>query len=429
MNNVRTSIKLGSPLLVVVVLSLSACFGSPQDAPSQQDSPDKPDPQPLLEERSAEQLLEELDTWNGEEEPLFDFDEGPNFWDEGPYDLEEQFTSQDYFGGPTFETVTVLDPVANAFTVEMPLGWDSTVFSSGTFSDSRQTMLSVSPSGDTMLFVGDPSAPAYWSPSDPANQNDMTISLVEQMETSEWSEFQHATQWTENWVYEKFGNLNGFYLFGTEDLPDDAAEASYLLEQALGYSIMATAARTFFQYDTDLGPMNALVHGTTFGTSQAWNIQVRGVATFGDPVEYDQMTENIARSLKFTDEWEQQKDQYWGSIQANHNANMDWIQQSSAAHQAKMESIWAANDASMGNYYDRMSSMDSSQRSFLNYIQEENTVQTSSGDLFQVAQGADNYYVNPSTGEAVAGNSAFGEQDLFDMGLNPSDWEQAEIVP
>ena len=93
-----------------------------------------------------------------------------------------------------------------------------------------------------------------------------------------------------------------------------------------------------------------------------------------------------------------------------------------------MQGIWAANDASMNNYYQRMEAMDSNQRSFLNFIQGENTVRNDAGQVFQVAQGADVYYVNPGTGATVGGNVNFSEQDLIAMGLNPSDWTLTEVI-
>ena len=66
-----------------------------------------------------------------------------------------------------------------------------------------------------------------------------------------------------------------------------------------------------------------------------------------------------------------------------------------------MEAIWAQGDASMQSYYNRMDSMEHTQRDFLNYINEEETV---SG------------YVN------------FGDARLRQLGLNPSDDEQVTVV-
>lgn len=343
------------------------------------------------------------------------------------------------FSGPTMETVTMLDPVAASFTAEVPLGWDSTLFSTGTFGDHRQTVISVSPDGLTIIFSGDPYLPFYWSPSHPDNQTEAAQFLINESSTTEWREYEPATTWVEQWTVDKFGGLDGFAILGTEELPDEAAEATQILEESLGIPVFVTAARTHFQYETDIGTMSGIVNGSTQDGGQFWNASVSGLSTIGDPYDYEPMVDALARSSRITPEWSQRQDQYWRDIQAqsdaftqqltdNHNANMAWIRDSSMAHQAKMEGIWAANDASMNNYYTRMSAMDDNQRSFLNYIQGENTVQTSTGQTFQVAQGADVYFVNPSTGATVGGNSAFSSQDLAEMGLNPSEWSATQVV-
>jgi hypothetical protein len=111
-----------------------------------------------------------------------------------------------------------------------------------------------------------------------------------------------------------------------------------------------------------------------------------------------------------------------------HQANMAWIQDSANAHQQRMESIWAANDASIAGYYDRMASGDVAQRSFLNYINEESTVQSSSGQKFQVDSSYDRYWVNPSTGEYAGGDVNFGESQLRELGLDPSAYEEMPTV-
>ena len=93
-----------------------------------------------------------------------------------------------------------------------------------------------------------------------------------------------------------------------------------------------------------------------------------------------------------------------------------------------MEAIWAAGDASMAAYYERMDAMDYTQMQFLNYINEENTVATSSGQNFQVDNSYDRYWLNPSTGAYVGGDINFGDSQLRELGLNPSDYEEVQVV-
>jgi len=340
---------------------------------------------------------------------------------------------------PTTETTTMVDPVAQSFTVEVPSGWDSTAFSTGMYSDHRTTVISVSPDASTVLFVGDPALPDYWVPSDPNNQTDAVRSWVDMSERAVWSEYQDAGSWVAEWVQGKFSALDGFVMHGTEDLPDDAAQIAQMIAQATGAQVMVTAARASFEYASAAGTMSGSVRGVTFGGPQTWAAQVQGLSTLGNVGDYEPMVQAMSTSLQTTPEWASRQQDFWQGMTArseaftqqliaNHHANMEWIRTSSVAHQQKMESIWAANDASMASYYQRMDSLDSSRRSFLNYIQGEHTVRNSSGQSFQVAQGADVYYVNPSTGQSLGGDVRFSEQDLVEMGLDPSDWTLTEIV-
>ncbi|MCB1040734.1 MAG: hypothetical protein KDA94_14560, partial [Acidimicrobiales bacterium] len=79
-------------------------------------------------------------------------------------------------------------------------------------------------------------------------------------------------------------------------------------------------------------------------------------------------------------------------------------------------------------FYDRMASGDVEQRQFLNYINDESTVQSSGGQKFQVDSSYQRYWLNPSTGEYAGGDIDFGEQQLRDLGLDPGSYEEVEIV-
>ena len=151
------------------------------------------------------------------------------------------------------------------------------------------------------------------------------------------------------------------------------------------------------------------------------------------------MVQAMSNSLQITDDFtvraQANHDNSMAQIQAfgeeltrQHNANMAWIQQSASAHQSRMEAIWAQGDASMQNYYNRMDSMDHTQRDFLNYINEEETVSGGSTGTRQVATGATNYWVNKNDGTYVGGDVNFGDTQLRALGLNPNDYEQVTVV-
>lgn len=340
---------------------------------------------------------------------------------------------------PTTAVVSMTDPVAQSFSVDVPEGWDSVAYSTGTYDDHREAVVSVSPDGNTVLFIGDPKLPAYYDPDHPDNAQQWFRDWIDQSDVADWAAYTHAVDWTQEWVLRKFGELDGFLLLDTVDDPAEAQKIVDAVQQATGASVQATVARTSFTYETESGIVSAKVTGSTMNSGSAWFADVQGLSTLGEVADYEPMLGAMARSKKTDPNWTARRDEVWAQqraqseaftqqLIANHNANMAWIQNSAAAHQSRMEAIWAAGDASMQNYYDRMDSMDGNQRSFLNYISEENTVAGPTGQTWQVATGQTNYYVNPTNGQYVAGDINFDESDLREMGLNPNDFELTQIV-
>lgn len=151
------------------------------------------------------------------------------------------------------------------------------------------------------------------------------------------------------------------------------------------------------------------------------------------------MTQAIASSIEVTPDFtaiQQQRhnqtmaqiDQWTREMTDRHEANMARLHASASAHQERMQAIWASNDAQMTSYDDRMQSSDVSHRQFLNYINEESTVQSTSGSKFQVQTGFETYWVNPSTREYVGGDVGLDEQALRNMGYDPSQFERMPVT-
>src|SRR5690606_8396829 len=65
---------------------------------------------------------------------------------------------------PTTETVQIMDPVEEAFWVDVPQGWSSAAYLSSEGDVQHFVVTSVSPDGRTVLFLGDPRMPQYWDP-------------------------------------------------------------------------------------------------------------------------------------------------------------------------------------------------------------------------------------------------------------------------
>lgn len=343
---------------------------------------------------------------------------------------------------PTTDTVQVLDPVAEAFFVNVPVGWDSAAYLSTEGDVSNFVTTSVSPDGRTVLFVGDPKMPQYWSPD---QASEITYNFAEFLELMEVVAYTPADTYFPQYTADKFGQLPGFAITGVEaDAERVAAMQAAFAAAGLG-TPEAHAVDVMFEYSMDDGtPMQGLVQGMTINGGAFWQASVQGLATDRTVAEYQPMLEAMSASVTtnpdYTARQQAQHEANMADIQAEiqamtarHQANMAWIQRSAQAHQQRMQSIWAANDASMANFYDRMDSMDRVQQGFINYINEENTVAPmgsgpDASTTWQVDAGYDRYWVNPDTGEYLGGDVNFGESQIRELGLNPGDYSEVTVI-
>jgi hypothetical protein len=333
---------------------------------------------------------------------------------------------------PTTKTVTLADPVDNAFTVDVPEGWDSVAYSTGRFEVHRNVVSTVSPDGKTVMFVGDPKLPYYWEPDFVTDIFRKTVTVVDFYEIKK---YQKADKYMPKYVTAKFGELPEFEILSVGPEPDLLSA----IEKTLNGGFEASTAEVRFSYSASGETINAVVVGWALNGGTAWSTDVYGLATNRDTADYRPMLNAMASSVTATEDYTQRAqanhEQSMAQIQAfgeeltrQHNANMAWIQQSAAAHQQRMQAIWAQGDASMQSYYDRMDSMDHTQRDFLNYINEEETVSGGETGTRQVASGATRYWVNKNDGTYVGGDINFGDAQLRALGLNPNDYEQVTIV-
>lgn len=345
-------------------------------------------------------------------------------------------TPAEDLSAPTFQTVMMSDPVDNAFTMEVPAGWDTVAYSSGGFYNPHNVVSSLSPDGKTVLFMGDQTLPVYWNPVG-VLPNIVEMSKVLDFYTI--TSYQPAESYFPEYVTRKFGELPGFEITGVTSKPDQVMKLQQTFIDSGGYAPEAHIVDVFFDYTASGETIHALVNGMTLNSGPFWAVDLAGLATNRDVEEYLPMVQAMSRSLQITDDYKARAqanhDAAMAQIKAfgekmtgQHNANMRWIKQSAAAHQSRMEAIWAQGDASMQNYYNRMDSMDHTQRDFLNYITEEETVSGGATGTRQVASGATNYWVNKYDNSYVGGDINFGDSQLREMGLNPDDYEQVNVV-
>ncbi|MBX3309899.1 MAG: hypothetical protein KF739_05620 [Cryobacterium sp.] len=344
--------------------------------------------------------------------------------------------SEDDASAPTTETMAISDPVENAFTVEVPVGWDSVAYSAGQFDAHREVVSSVSPDGKTVLFMGDPKLPSYY---DPGYASPTIVQFADALDFIDIRAYQPAESYFPDYVTRKFGELPDFTITGVESQPGTVQGLKQsFIDQGLS-APEAHAVEVHFDYTASGETIHGLVVGLTVNNVSFWQVDVVGLATNRDVNDYRPMLVAMSKSKQsnpeFMARFQANTQNNLAQIQAfgeemtrQHNANMAWIQQSAAAHQSRMEAIWAQGDASMQSYYDRMDSMDHTQRDFLNYINEEETVTGGSTGTRQVATGASRYYVNKYDGTYVGGDINFGDAQLRQLGLNPNDYEQVTIV-
>lgn len=339
--------------------------------------------------------------------------------------------------GPSTDLVSVVDPVNSAFTVEVPADWDNLVYSTVDGQMHNEVVNSVSPDGGTVVFIGDPKIPSYWNP---ATANDITRSFAEQLDSMELAPYSPAPEYFEAYVRRKFEGLDGFQLVGVErNTTTEQSIVQQFIDAGMQPPQVDAADVRFSFVDAEGVPTEALVIGTTVDSGDFWRADVVGAASDGAVDDYLPMLSMMTKSKQTNPEFIALQDQRHQATMAmiqqrtdemtrQHQANMAWIQDSANAHQQRMQSIWQAGDASVAGFYDRMRSGDVEQRQFLNYINEESTVQNSSGTKFQVDNSYQRYWMNTTDNTYVGGDVNFGESQLRELGLDPSAYEEVPTV-
>jgi hypothetical protein len=340
---------------------------------------------------------------------------------------------------PATEYERVKEPIEGSFFVNVPKGWYNQVYSFRIDDIIREITVSVSPNSDTVIYMGDPKIPQYWSPQ---YTNPFIMESVKYSPLTRVEAFQKAEPYFRKYVQNKFGKLENFKL-GEVAFDDERTKDLYQRHQEKGIPVAELGVvKIFFTY-TDKGkPMSAHLVGATFDYQAFWIPTVCGISTSNNVKDYIPMLNTIAKSKETNPEWVARQNQIhqqrMAEIQANHqrimsqmtdrhNQNMLWIQRSAEAHQAKMQNLWAQSDASVKSYFERSAASDMQHQRFLNYINEENTVVGSGGKTWQVATGYQRYFVNPTTGKYLGGDIRFDQDAIRRLGLNPDDYQEVKI--
>lgn len=334
------------------------------------------------------------------------------------------------------EFVSVTDPVEKAFTMDMPKGWKNMAYLSRIHDTYRVVNTSVSPDGNTILFSGDPNLMNYTVPEAATEMHHMWADMNPLYEIAP---FKKAIDYFPGYLKKKFGKLPDFKMV---EIKDDAKLAGELQQglQQMGMDSRVTAINATFTYTEGGTKMTVFFSGMTsiVPSIGLWSPEVAGISSNGDPKKFLDTVSKMGKTKKVNPQWQasqaakaqasmNQIRQFGEQMTARHNQNMANIQASAQRHQARMQAIWDSNDASMKAYYDRNASSDVQHRNFLNYINDENTVQTTGGRIMQVDNSYQKYYLNKNNNTYVGGDSTTDLDTLRKWGLNPDDYEEAKI--
>lgn len=336
---------------------------------------------------------------------------------------------------PTTETVQLRDPVEDAFWVEVPKGWDSVAYSNREYDVHREVVNAVSPDGGTVIFLGDPKIPQYWSP----DVDEFTRQFLSVQGMTELRRYTPAETYFPEYAQQKYGHLPAFAITSVEPNQQLLESLQRQVVQAGLPSPTAQVVDVFFSYEAAGKPVSGLLVGSTIDVGSFWVADVSGLVTDRKVDDYRPMLGAMSSSRKTNPEWTRQQQANHEAVMAQiqqrtqqmtqqHNANMAWIQDSAQRHQTRMQAIWSANDASIQSYNQRMASSDNIHRGFINSINGEHTVTNSSGKQFQVDNSYQTYFMNKNDNTYVGGDIRFNDDSIRQLGLNPDDYEQVQIA-
>ena len=335
---------------------------------------------------------------------------------------------------PVTEYVSVTDPVEDGFTVQMPKGWNNRGYSARAYDIHRSVCISVSPDGDTVLFSGDPSLPQYFLPraATPIHYQFAKVNPLIKIEDA-----RPADVYAQEYAKRKFGKLDGFQVQGVDDDPKTANSMREAFAKH-GMQIEASSAILNFTYTDKGSKSNGKLFISVAVNDSIFSVDVSGISTKGKPADFEPMLMKIRTTFKVNPQWQAKQQQLhqqrMAQIEAHgrmmtqrHNENMAWIQRSAQRHQARMQSIWASNDAQMQSYWQRSANSDLQHQRFLNYINDENTVVGSDGKAFQVDNSYERYFMHKRNGTYLGGDKTWDLDTLRKFNLNPDDYEEVKI--
>ncbi len=337
------------------------------------------------------------------------------------------------------EWETKTDPTEGAFTIEMPKGWRNDAYLKRKGIITVNIATAESPDGAAALFYNDPKMPSFVEPNAavPQNYSDPNVKV---------QPYQAAEQFLPGYLKNRFGKLPGFKITGVSPEPELVARNRESAQKAGANLSQLHSARVDFEFTQGGGkPRRGAVYGTTWGMGgMIWGASVAGIVSTGDPLGHKETLFHLIWSQKALPEWKekervaaadrQRQHEYvmaqiaagTEQLRVNHASNMANLNGMAVRHQARMDAIHAAGDASTAAYNARDAASDNNQRGFLNYINDEHTVAGSSGRTFQVDNQYDRYYLSKTDNSYIGVKGGTTLNDL--PGVNPGDYEEGSVL-
>jgi hypothetical protein len=316
------------------------------------------------------------------------------------------------------EYVSIADTKENAFSLNMPKGWESRASLERFFTISRQCGVTISPDKKTRIFFGDPTIPNFTIPMP-------EIGLFEDSpfgnQLSQVRPYIPSDKFLPDYCQMAFGKRNSFKIVSVK--PNQQLQSDYEKSfQQSGAQSTITASTVVFEYSENGTKFMGEISGVAYLLGYNWNVDLKG---FTCEPSNKQLAEDVlaemTNSFKTNNEWRQKENAAFAARMENdrmknamimnqmttsHNQRMADMQQNFNAHQQRMGQMQSSNDAYNQGYMNSQQSQDEQHRRFVDFIRGEEQVSSGNSQM-KVEAGYNHYYVNQSSGEYIGTNSQF----------------------
>lgn len=347
------------------------------------------------------------------------------------------------------------EPLEQAFTVLMPVGWTNHVHLQREHELNRIIASAISPDGGSAIYIGDPRLPLFRFPDPYLDPSMMAFTPHIRMQP-----FTPAEPFVQDYIRQCFGAAPGFRFLGrgpSEQLLRLTAEP--ILRR--GHQPHATAAAITFEHRGNGTLQRCEVHAATGALPPIWFAELYLFSTTGDLDRVRSMAQRMYASRHFLPAWSaaaQQRHNHrmaMGQQQLQHIQAMTELQRQ--GHEQRMHDIRQMGEANTRIYHERMAQHDANfqawqegqarsdaaqhawqasqaaddamQQARINAIREEHTVVDASGTAYQVDCHHERYYVNTRDNTYIGTKATVEQQDLQRThGVNPDDFVEVKII-